>query len=57
MSFKVAAAPHGHSQKKTNQVMAWVVFALIPGVIIQSYFFGWGRLVSDFDRRHCRVPI
>ena len=41
MSFKVAAAPHGHSQK-TNQVMAWVVFALIPGVIIQSYFFGWG---------------
>ena len=42
MSFKVAAAPHGHSQKKTNQVMAWVVFALIPGVLIQSYFFGWG---------------
>lgn len=42
MSFKIAAAPHGHSQRKTSDVMRWVCIALIPGLLVQSYFFGAG---------------
>ena len=42
MTFRVAAAPHGHSQQNTADMMRWVCYALIPGVLVQSYFFGAG---------------
>jgi len=42
MSFRIAAAPHGHSQRRTSDMMRWVCYALIPGVLVQSYFFGAG---------------
>ena len=42
MSFKIASSPHGHSQHSTSSMMRWVCYALVPGVLIQSYFFGFG---------------
>lgn len=42
MNFRIAAAPHGHSQRRTSDIMRWVCYALIPGVLVQSYFFGAG---------------
>lgn len=42
MSFRIAAAPHGHSQHNTADMMRWVCYALIPGILLQSYFFGAG---------------
>lgn len=42
MSFRIAAAPHGHSQQSTSGMMRWVCYALLPGLLVQSYFFGAG---------------
>ncbi|EKE79905.1 electron transport complex subunit RsxD [Idiomarina xiamenensis] len=44
MSFRIAPSPHGHVQRATSDVMRWVVLALLPGVIVQLVFFGWGVL-------------
>lgn len=45
MSFKVASSPHHHSMKKTPVLMRTVIFACIPGIIAQYYFFGAGNLI------------
>ncbi|MDN7123473.1 electron transport complex subunit RsxD [Pseudidiomarina terrestris] len=42
MTFKLAASPHSHQRRTTQQVMRWVYLALIPGVMTLIYFFGWG---------------
>ena len=42
MSFRIAAAPHGHNQQTTSDMMRWVCYALLPGIVVQSYFFGAG---------------
>ncbi|MDA6065597.1 MULTISPECIES: electron transport complex subunit RsxD [Idiomarina] len=42
MSFKIAPSPHGHNQRTTSEMMRWVCYALVPGVLLQSYFFGPG---------------
>lgn len=42
MTFKIAASPHTHQRRTTQQVMRWVYLALIPGVLTLTYFFGWG---------------
>lgn len=46
MSFRIAAAPHGHSQNNTADMMRWVCYALIPGILVQSYFFGAGVYIQ-----------
>ncbi len=46
MTFKLAASPHTHNRRTTQQVMRWVYLALIPGVLIQTYFFGFGVYVQ-----------
>ncbi len=42
MTFKIAASPHLHQRRTTQQVMRLVYLALIPGVLVQTYFFGFG---------------
>lgn len=48
MSFKVASSPHHHSMKKTPVLMRTVIYACIPGIIAQYYFFGAGNLIHVF---------
>ena len=39
-------SPHGHSQLRTRDVMLWVIFAILPGLIALSHFFGWGSIFN-----------
>lgn len=48
MSFKIASSPHNHNQKKTPVLMRSVIYACIPGMFAQWYFFGYGNLVHVF---------
>ncbi|CDG17889.1 electron transport complex subunit RsxD [Xenorhabdus doucetiae] len=43
-SLKVASSPFTHSQKSTSRIMIWVVLAAVPGIAVQTYFFGYGTL-------------
>ncbi|WP_448566092.1 electron transport complex subunit RsxD [Thalassotalea ganghwensis] len=45
MAFWIASSPHNHAQSKTSALMRLVIYALIPGIITQWYFFGWGNLI------------
>lgn len=37
-----------HAGSSVSEVMMWVLIALLPGVIAQTYFFGWGTLLNIF---------
>ncbi|MFD2167153.1 electron transport complex subunit RsxD [Thalassotalea euphylliae] len=45
MAFWIASSPHNHIQKRTSALMRLVIFATVPGVLAQWYFFGWGNLI------------
>lgn len=45
MAFWIASSPHNHNQTETSVLMRLVIYALIPGIFAQWYFFGWGNLV------------
>ena len=45
MSFKPVSSPHIHARRSTSQVMRLVMYAAIPGVAVQTYFFGWGAII------------
>ncbi len=45
MAYWIASSPHNHQQNKTSALMRLVIYATIPGIITQWYFFGWGNLV------------
>lgn len=45
MSFKIASSPHNRLQRKTPELMRLVIYACIPGIIAQWYFFGAGNLI------------
>ncbi|TCP95057.1 electron transport complex protein RnfD [Cricetibacter osteomyelitidis] len=44
--FKMTSSPHTHSGKLTARVMLWVLFAMLPAIAVQIYFFGFGVLVQ-----------
>lgn len=46
MSFYIASSPHAHQRRTTSQLMRIVTLAMIPGIIAQWYFFGWGVLLQ-----------
>ncbi|MEK7989597.1 MAG: electron transport complex subunit RsxD [Thiotrichaceae bacterium] len=46
MQFKVTYSPHIHSGKRVNQVMYQVLFALLPGIALYIWFFGWGIAIN-----------
>lgn len=46
MSFFIASSPHTHQRRTTSHLMRLVVLAMIPGIVAQWYFFGWGVLLQ-----------
>ncbi|PMH39393.1 electron transport complex subunit RsxD [Vibrio sp. 10N.286.49.B3] len=46
MSFFTASSPHVHMRRSTPTLMKWVALCALPGLIAQSYFFGWGTLIQ-----------
>lgn len=45
MAFWIASSPHNHSQAETSGLMRLVIYAVIPGILAQWYFFGWGNII------------
>ncbi|MBA6225083.1 electron transport complex subunit RsxD [Colwellia sp. MB02u-18] len=45
MAFWIASSPHNHQQNETSSLMRLVIYATIPGIFAQWYFFGWGNLI------------
>jgi len=45
MTFWIASSPHNHSQAETSALMRVVIYALIPSILTQWYFFGWGNII------------
>lgn len=45
MAFWIASSPHNHSQADTSVLMRLVIYALLPGIVTQWYFFGWGNII------------
>lgn len=46
MAFINASSPHQRTYRSTSQIMLWVILCLIPGVALQSYFFGFTNLLQ-----------
>lgn len=46
MVFKPVTSPHRHAALSTAKVMQWVVAALIPGIAVLTWQFGWGTLIN-----------
>ena len=46
MVFKPVSSPHRHGALSTARVMQWVLLALIPGIAVLSWQFGWGTLIN-----------
>lgn len=40
------SSPHHHSLSKTSRLMMWVLLATMPGLIVQTYFYGYGTLIN-----------
>lgn len=45
--FKMISSPHTHSGKLTARVMFWVIFAMIPAIVLQVHYFGFGVLIQS----------
>ncbi|KZN59580.1 electron transporter RnfG [Pseudoalteromonas luteoviolacea CPMOR-2] len=48
MKLTMASSPHNHSLKSVNKLMTCVMLACVPGILVQSYFFGIGVLAQLF---------
>ncbi|MFQ3190000.1 MAG: electron transport complex protein RnfD, partial [Paraglaciecola sp.] len=46
MRFKLASSPHQHIRRDTGQVMRLVILAMVPGILMQTWFFGWGTIIQ-----------
>ena len=46
MAFITSSSPHQQIRLSTAQIMRSVIFCLIPGIFLQSYFFGIGNLLQ-----------
>ena len=40
------SSPHHHSFNSTSKIMAWVLLATLPGLLAQTYWFGYGTLIN-----------
>ena len=45
MPQMMVSSPHIHKKRTTAQVMQWVILCCIPGIAVQTCFFGWGTLI------------
>lgn len=46
MVFRIASSPYTHNQRQTSRIMMLVLLAALPGIAVQTWFFGWGTLVQ-----------
>lgn len=46
MAFFIASSPHTHVKRSTADLMKWVALCAIPGLLAQTYFFGFGTLIQ-----------
>ncbi|QJR79894.1 electron transport complex subunit RsxD [Alteromonas pelagimontana] len=46
MKLMLSSSPHQHVKRNTGQVMRLVIYAMIPGIVAQLYFFGWGVFIQ-----------
>lgn len=46
MAFVQLSSPHAHNARPTSRVMLWVMIATLPGLAVQTVFFGWGNLIN-----------
>lgn len=46
MAFKIASSPHVTRNLHTSTVMQRVILCLLPDLVVQCAFFGWGTLVQ-----------
>ena len=46
MQFTKSTSPYLHNNANISRVMLRVIYALVPGTLIYSYFFGWGIILN-----------
>lgn len=46
MKYRLASSPHQHIRRDTGQVMRLVILAMLPGILLQTWFFGWGTIIQ-----------
>lgn len=46
MAFRIASSPFTHNRHSTNRIMTLVIMAMLPGILAQWYYFGWGNLIQ-----------
>ncbi|MDF2153868.1 electron transport complex subunit RsxD [Vibrio sp. CAU 1672] len=46
MSLFIASSPHTRSRRSTPDLMKWVTICAVPGLLAQTYFFGWGTIIQ-----------
>tara|TARA_R110001583_G_scaffold49303_2_gene154311 strand:- start:3939 stop:4994 length:1056 start_codon:yes stop_codon:yes gene_type:complete len=46
MAFINASSPHQRTRRRSSQIMGWVMLCLIPGVALQTYFFGFSNILQ-----------
>lgn len=44
--FKMISSPHTHSNNLTANFMLWVIGAMLPVLVVQWYYFGYGVLIQ-----------
>ncbi|MBS0055927.1 electron transport complex subunit RsxD [Yersinia sp. Marseille-Q3913] len=44
--LQIASSPFTHNQRSTRSIMLLVILASIPGILAQTYFFGYGSLIQ-----------
>lgn len=47
MKLSLSSSPHQRVKRDTGQVMRLVIYAMVPGILAQSFFFGWGVLIQS----------
>lgn len=45
MSLLMTSSPHQHQKRSTATIMRLVMLCTIPGIIAQTWFFGWGTII------------
>jgi electron transport complex protein RnfD len=46
MQFKLSTAPYLHQANSVTEIMRQVLYALIPGIAVYVWFFGWGIVIN-----------
>lgn len=44
MALLTLSSPHSKGSNRTANMMRWVILMCIPGLIAQTWFFGWGNV-------------